>query len=109
MPIFWGGSAEKADEDMAGKSRIDAALVDEWRVALTAAGDDRKAFDAVLDGIKGDCRLRAGEVIAIAHAYQGGGNKPGTRAAAIAAIGRSFVDRLRSAAKNRAAEKVRLV
>ena len=68
---------------------------------------DRAAFDVALEAIKSDANVKQAEVIAIAHRYVGGGKKPATRTAAIAAVGRHFVDLIRSNAKNKIAEKVR--
>ena len=93
MAISGFGSAQLADgDDMAKRANIDHALVELYVARLLGAVQDRAVFDRALDEIKNDPNVKAGELGAIAVGYSGGGRKPANRAAAIAAIGRRFVD-----------------
>jgi hypothetical protein len=51
--------------------------------------------------------LKAPDVIAIAHRYNGGGKKPSSKTMALAAISKRFVEIVRFHAKNKVAEKAR--
>jgi hypothetical protein len=106
MSIF-GFWSDTTDDEMAKKTAINRVVVDEWIDQLISAGHDGDRFERAFDGIKDDARLKAADIVAIAHGYQGGGRKTASRAAAIAAISRNFADRVRTAKKNRTAEKVR--
>ena len=110
MAIFGFRSAQIADgDDMAKLAAIDYAIVEDYVAQLIAAGRDRSMFDGVLDSLKEDARVKVGELVAIAVGYTGGGRQPANRTAAISAIGRRFVDLVRSEAKRKTAEKVRVI
>jgi len=76
------------------------------RPRLAAAKADRAVFDAVLAELGGDTALTAAAWVAVAAAYNKGGRKPASKAAALALI-RKFVEIARFHAKNRVAERVR--
>jgi hypothetical protein len=82
-------------------------LISSYVERLTRAVERRPEFETVLSEIKSDSRLAASDVITIAHRYNQGGKKPSSKATALAAISKRFVEIVRFHAKNRIAEKVR--
>lgn len=109
MGIFDLGSIFGLNDDMAKAraSSADERLVAEYVDRLVAVSVDRAAFDEVLAEIKGDKQLKAADVIAIAHRYNKGGTKAPSKAKALAAISKRFVEIVRFHAKNKIAEKAR--
>jgi len=61
----------------------------------------------VLAELEDDSTLTSADLIAVASAYNKGGKKPTSRAAAFALIRKRFVEIVRFHAKNKVAEKVR--
>jgi hypothetical protein len=57
--------------------------------------------------LESDSTLTSADLIAIASAYNKGGRKPGSKAAALAMLRKRFVEILRFHAKNKVADKVR--
>jgi hypothetical protein len=86
---------------------VEGVLVDDYVTRLVRAGELRPAFEVILAEIKSDSRLKAPDVIAIAHRYNGGGKKPSSKTMALAAISKRFVEIVRFHAKNKVAEKAR--
>jgi hypothetical protein len=86
---------------------VDDKLLDDYVARLNRVGDQRPAFEIVLAEIKADSRLKASDVVAIAQRYNGGGKKPSSKAMALAAISKRFVEIVRFHAKNKVAERVR--
>lgn len=107
-----GGVFEYLKDDMA-KARarkpqvLDEALIDAYAARFGRAKIDRDVFETVFEELKVDSRLKAAEVIAIAQRYSGGGKKPSSKAMALAAISKRFVEIVRFHAKNKVAERVR--
>ena len=97
----------KDDMARAARAKADESKVAPWVGRLVAARTERPRFEAVLAELEGDASLISADLIAIAHAYNKGGKKPTSKAAAIAMINKRFVEIVRSAAKNRIAEKAR--
>lgn len=85
----------------------DSKVVSDFAARLSRAGTDKDAFDRAFAELKSDGELAAADVIAIAHAYLGGGKKPTSKAAAYSAISKRFVEIVRYHAKNKVAEKAR--
>lgn len=94
-------------DEMGKRAPLDEELVAEYVEQLKGARTNRAAFDHVFSDIKGDARLKAGDVVAVAHRYCGGGKKPSSKTMALAAISKRFVEIVRFHAKNRVAEKAR--
>lgn len=86
---------------------VDDGLVDDYVARLVRAGGQRPAFEVILAEIKADDRLKAADIVAIAQRYNGGGKKPSSKAMALAAISKRFVEIVRFHAKNKVAERVR--
>jgi hypothetical protein len=86
---------------------VDDKLLEDYVARLVRAGDQRPPFEAVLVEIKTDDRLKAADIVDIAHRYNGGGKKPSSKAMALAAISKRFVEIVRFHAKNKVAERVR--
>lgn len=111
MNIAWfarGGACE--DDDMARaakKAVVDTQLVKAYAARLAAARTDRSAFGPVFTEIKGDARLKAADLIAVAKAYAGASKKIGSKTAALDAIEKRFVELVRFDAKNALAAKSR--
>jgi hypothetical protein len=92
----------------ARKSQVlDEALIGEYADRLVRAKIDRDAFEYIFADLKADTRLKALDIVAIAHRYSGGGKKPSSKAMALAAISKRFVEIVRFHAKNKVAERVR--
>ncbi len=110
MAISWlGGVFGLGDDEMARTSK---AKADEGRVAthlsrLTAAKTDRSAFDAAIEEIESTGDLTSADLIAVAHRYNKGGKKPTSKSAAFAMIRKRFVEIVRTANKNKVAERAR--
>lgn len=85
----------------------DDKLLDDYVARLIRVGDQRPAFETVLADIKSDDRLKAADIISIAQRYNGGGKKSSSKAMALAAISKRFVEIVRFHAKNKVAERVR--
>jgi hypothetical protein len=92
-----------------GKSEqpIDQELVENYVEQLCGAKTQRAAYDRIFAELKSDKRLKAPDIIAIAHRYNGGGKKPSSKTMALAAISKRFVEIVRFHAKNKVAEKAR--
>ena len=86
---------------------INEALIDGYVDRLIRAKIDRDAFEDVFAELKADSALKAPDVVAIAQRYNGGGKKPSSKAMALAAISKRFVEIVRFHAKNEVAAKVR--
>lgn len=97
----------KGDMAKAGKPKADEAKVAAYASRLSAVGADRPRFGAIVAELEADTQVTAGELIAIASAYNKGGRKPASKAAALAMIKKRFVEIVRFHAKNKVAEKVR--
>jgi hypothetical protein len=82
-------------------------LVDGYVGRLVGAGQQRPVFEVVFAEIKADDRLAAPDIINIAYRYNKGGKKPSSKAMALAAISKRFVEIVRFHAKNKVAEKAR--
>jgi hypothetical protein len=102
-----------ADDDMARKANTRKAagdgdeMIAGFAARLSRAGTDKSVFDRTFADLQTSRDLSASAVISIAHVYIGGGKKPTSRAAAISAISKRFVELQRYHAKNRIAEKAR--
>jgi hypothetical protein len=94
-------------DEMAKRAPINEELVNQYVVRLKGARTDRTAFDSAFSDLKCDRRLKAGDVVVIAQSYAGGGKKPSSKAMALAAISKRFVEIVRFHAKNKVAEKAR--
>jgi hypothetical protein len=113
MSIFnLGGVLDYLKDDMA-KARarkpqaINEALIDGYVDRLIRAKIDRDVFEEVFAELKADSALKAPDVVAIGQRYNGGGKKPSSKAMALAAISKRFVEIVRFHAKNEVAAKVR--
>jgi len=112
MSIFGFGELFGLEDDMARARTKKAGALDERTIAgyverLHACKTDRIAFDSIFAELKADKHLRAGDIMTIAQGYNKGGNKPSSKAMALAAISKRFVEIVRFHAKNRVAEKAR--
>ena len=111
MSIFnFGEVFEHLKGDMAkarARRSSDEKLVAGYVDRLKRARIDRPAFESVFEELKLDDRLKAADVIAIAQQYSGGGKRPSSKAVALAAISKRFVEIVRFHAKNKVAEKAR--
>lgn len=104
--------APSEDEDMARAQKaragdLDAVLVAAYAGRLKGAKTDRASFDPVVAEIERDARVKSPEIIAIAKSYAGAAKKIGSRAAALEAIRKRFVELVRFDAKNELAAKSR--
>jgi hypothetical protein len=99
--------AKKAKKEIAVEA-VDTAssLAVEFAGRLARAGTDKAAFELVLASLRVEKRLTARDVIDVAHAY-GGGKRTASKAAALAAISKRYVELVRFQAKNKVAEKAR--
>lgn len=95
------------DMAKARKTTVDEAKVAAYLSRLTAAKADRPTFEIVATELADDQALSSADLVAIASAYNKGGKKPGSRAAALGLIKKRFVEIVRFHAKNKVAEKVR--
>jgi hypothetical protein len=110
MAIFrFGEIFGQLRDDMAKarKTKADAAIVAAYVDRLLAAKTDRPVFEITLAELQGASMVSSSDLIAIAHAYNKGGRKPTSRAAAFAMIKKRFVEIVRTANKNKVAEKAR--
>jgi hypothetical protein len=110
MGIPWLGGLFGLDTNEMAKSS--KARADERRVAvyvarLAAAKVERSVFEIAMEDMEADGALTSADVIAIAHRYNKGGKKPTSRAAALAMMRKRFVEIVRTANKNKVAEKAR--
>jgi hypothetical protein len=97
----------RGDMAKARKTKVDETKVGGYLGRFTAAKANRPMFDTVLADLEGDGTTSSAELIAIATAYNKGGRKPSSRAAALALIKKRFVEIVRFHAKNKVAEKAR--
>ena len=97
----------RGDMAKARKTKVDETKVAAYVSRLTAAKVDRPMFERVVAELEGDEALTSAEVVSIASAYNKGGKRPGSKAAALALIKKRFVEIVRFHAKNKVAEKVR--
>jgi uncharacterized Ntn-hydrolase superfamily protein len=97
----------RGDMAKARKTKADDNKVSAWVGRLVAAGADRAVFETLLAELEDDSALTSADLIAIAHTYNKGGKKPGSKSAALAMIKKRFVEIVRFHAKNKVAEKVR--
>ena len=95
------------DMAKARKTKADERTVSAYVSRLTTAKADRPVFETILGELEDDSALTSADLIAIASAYNKGGKKPTSRAAAFALIRKRFVEIVRFHAKNKVAEKVR--
>ena len=102
---FFGSDANS--DAMAKTKPINERLVATYVDNLVRARTDRAAFERVLASLKADETLKAGDIVAIAQRYNGGGKKASSKAMALAAISKRFVEIVRFHAKNKVAERVR--
>jgi hypothetical protein len=89
------------------KAKADEAKVSTYVNRLTAAKADRDVFETILAELVDTSAATAADLIAIAHSYNKGGRRPGSKSAALAMIRKRFVEIVRFHAKNKVAEKVR--
>jgi hypothetical protein len=110
MSISWfGGVFGLGDDEMAkaSKVKVDDARVSAYVARLISAKIERSAFDAVAEDLEASSDLTSADFIAIAHRYNKGGKKPTSKAAALAMIKKRFVEIVRTANKNKVAERAR--
>lgn len=108
MRVFGDSEDEMAKKSVQRKlAQPPSASVAEFSARLARSGTDKAAFERALAELKDATSVSAADIIAIAHAYCGGGKKPASKAAAYAAISKRFVEIVRFHAKNRLAEKAR--
>ncbi len=105
---FFGHS----DDHMARKKPLPTKVPNDSSIAsygnrFVRAGTDREAFERVLAELNADGTLVAGDVIAIAQLYIGGGKRATSKKAALSAISKRFVEVVRFHKKNAAATNVR--
>jgi hypothetical protein len=91
----------------ARKTKVDETKVAAYLSRLTAAKADRPTFETVFADLAADAAVTSADLTAIASAYNKGGRKPGSKAAALAMIKKRFVEIVRFHAKNKVAEKAR--
>jgi hypothetical protein len=101
------------DRPMTGHNTTDdaqdsqsASPVATYANGLTAS-TDRASFDALLRRIEADATLSARDLVRIAELYAVPGSKLTSRAAAVAAISKRFVELARFASNNRKALETR--
>lgn len=111
MNFWFGRRSDASDGDMARaaahKDGVDNKLVTRFVGLLAAAKTDKQAFEAALAALNADPRLKSPELVAIAKAYAGSSKRIGSKAAAIDAIRKRFVELVRFEAKNALAAKSR--
>ena len=100
-------AAPVAETDMAKAAPADPVLVSRYAEALAAAETNRSAFEATLSELKEDEDVRANDMIAIAVAYRGGGERPRSKKHALEMIEKRFVEIVRDAKKSAIASRVR--
>jgi len=107
---FLGGGAKVADDMAKTKHRnveFNEVLVAQGLQRLMSAGLNSADVRHVLDDLVSDHSLRSVDLVAIAHAYIGGGSRPPSKKAAVAAILKRLNERVRAEKKGRLAEKAR--
>jgi hypothetical protein len=110
MNFMWKQrGVDTSSEDMAraASKAIDEALVEDYASRLDAAATDHAQFDAIYKAVEADKALKSPELIAIARAYAGAARKLTSKKAALDAIRKRFVERVRFEAKNELAAKSR--
>lgn len=111
MSISWFGGVFGLgnDDEMAktSKAKVDETRVSAYSARLTSAKTDKGAFEAVAEDLEASPELTSADLIAIAHRYNKGGKKPSSKAAALAMIKKRFVEIVRTANKNKVAERAR--
>lgn len=110
MSISWFGGVFGLGRDEMAKTA--KAKPDEARVAthvsrLVAAKLNKPLFETIVGDLEDRSDVTAADLIAIAHRYNKGGKKPTSKAAALAMIRKRFVELIRTANKNKVAEKAR--
>ncbi len=110
MSISWLGGVFGLGKDEMAKSP--KAKPNEGRVSacvgrLIAAKTNRTVFETIVSELDGSAELTSVDLVAIAHRYNKGGKKPTSKPAAIAMIKKRFVEIVRTANKNKVAERAR--
>ena len=95
------------EDEMAKAAAINEPLVPDYLDRRVRAKTDRRVFDTILAALKSDGQLKAADVIAIAQRYNRGGKRSPSKAKALAAISKRFVEIVRFHAKNEVAAKAR--
>jgi hypothetical protein len=99
--------AAATETEMAKAAPADPDIVSRYADALSAAGRDRSAFEALLLELKEDKAVGVNDMIAIALAYRGGGTRPRSKKHALEVIEKRFVEIVRDAKKSSIASRVR--
>lgn len=110
MVISWFGEVfGLGDANMARsqKTKPNEARVSAFVDRLVAAKVDRGAFETVTEDLERDAGVTSADLIAIAHLYNRGGKKPTSKTAALAIIRKRFVEIVRTANKNKVAQRAR--
>jgi len=89
------------------KTKANDGRVSAYVVRLTAAKIDRPVFETIVSDLESASDVTSADLIAIAHRYNKGGKKPASKAAALAMIKKRFVEIVRTANKNKVAERAR--
>jgi hypothetical protein len=97
----------RGDMAKARKTKVDETKVATYLGRFTAAKGDRPMFETILADLEADATVSSADLVTIASAYNKGGRKPSSRAAALAMIKKRFVEIVRFHAKNKVAEKAR--
>lgn len=111
MNFWFGRRPDASDGDMARaaahKDGLDNKLVTRFAGLLAAAKTDKQAFEAALAELNADARLKTPDFVAVAKAYAGASKRVTSKAAAMEAIRKRFVELVRFEAKNALAAKSR--
>lgn len=109
MNIFRLGDmfGQSGSEMAKARKTVDQTKVASYAARLLSAGVNAAAFEEALVALDSDSSLGAADLIALAFAYNRGGKKPRSRAAALTMIRKRYVEIVRTDAKNRIAEKAR--
>lgn len=110
MSISWFGGVFGLGKDEMAKSpkaKPSDGRVSAYVARLTAAKTDRPVFETVVSDLEASSELTSVDLVAIAHRYNKGGKKPTSKATAIAMIKKRFVEIVRTANKNKVAERAR--
>ena len=95
-------------DDMGRQAQpVNAERVDRYVEKFNAAALDRPDFDEAFTCLKSDKELTAAETILIAQKYRGGGAKAKTKKAALEAIERRFVEKVRTTKNKQEAARAR--
>jgi hypothetical protein len=94
------------ETDEMAKAKPDEVLVEEYVARFGKTGLNRELFDGTLKSLMADNRVKASDVVAIAHAYAKG-RKPKSKADALTAIRKRFVELRQIETLSRNAEKAR--